>query len=505
VIIDIHTHLAPGAEAQEEEALTQACRRHGMALAFVSCLGTWEACPPTAAVRAANDRARAAVANDPGRLRWMAYLNPQNGDWREELERCRAAGALGIKLWIALKGAAGSLENTAEVLARAARCGLPVLVHTFSRTDANLPGEINIAEFAALARRVPGATLIGAHAGGNWREAARTLRDGPSNALVDVSGGYPEQGMVETLVASLGSQRVLFGSDALGRSVPSQLAKVLLAGVSAADREAILGQNAVRVFGLRDLPVEPAAPAPGPAHLTGMDEITDHFCFCGRGPYWEQDGGTPAQLDNLLADHGIAAAYVGNLGSVFASGPLPAANAAFARTCAGLARVRPLATLDPRDPDWRRALQAVAHPLAGGIVHPYLHAWRLDDPQWGDFFAACAERGVPLWINCALSDHRVRHPALRARPVPTEEVDAFAAIAPASRYVIQGASPDMVRAVLTRQPAAQAQFHCEISRLTDLDSHLANVLKQHGPSSLVIGSEFPFRHLEEVRFAARRV
>ena len=46
-------------------------------------------------------------------------LDPQQPDWPEELDRALADGAIGIKLWTSLKDGAGSLENTARVLAGA--------------------------------------------------------------------------------------------------------------------------------------------------------------------------------------------------------------------------------------------------------------------------------------------------------------------------------------------------------------------------------------------------
>ena len=51
----------------------------------------------------------------------------------------------------------------------------------------------------------------------------------------------------------------------------------------------------------------------------------------------------------------------------------------------------------------------------------------------------------------------------------------------------------------------EAEVRFEISRLTDMGSWLTDLLARHGPACFVMGSEFPFRDLREVRYAAERV
>jgi predicted TIM-barrel fold metal-dependent hydrolase len=48
---------------------------------------------------------------------------------------------------------------------------------------------------------------------------------------------------VETAVRELGAERVIYGSDAGGRSFASQLAKVMGAEISDAAKRLILGEN----------------------------------------------------------------------------------------------------------------------------------------------------------------------------------------------------------------------------------------------------------------------
>jgi predicted TIM-barrel fold metal-dependent hydrolase len=65
---------------------------------------------------------------------------------------------------------------------------------------------------------------------------------------VDLGGSDPTAGMVEMAVRELGAERVLYGSDAGGRSFASQLGKVLGAGISEDARRAIPGENLRRLL-----------------------------------------------------------------------------------------------------------------------------------------------------------------------------------------------------------------------------------------------------------------
>jgi predicted TIM-barrel fold metal-dependent hydrolase len=54
--------------------------------------------------------------------------------------------------------------------------------------------------------------------------------------------------MVEMAVRELGAERVIYGSDAAGRSFASQLAKVCSAAISEEEKALILGGNLKRML-----------------------------------------------------------------------------------------------------------------------------------------------------------------------------------------------------------------------------------------------------------------
>lgn len=500
MIIDMHVHSEPGTGTGCVAHIREQCLRNGVQHIVLCSLGTWDHYPDEACVRDANQEAWACAAASDGLIRWLAYLNPQNDNWRTELDRCLIEGAIGIKLWVSLRDQNGGIDNTTEIVRIAAAKRLPVLIHTFYRTDPPLRGELMLDEVGELARRFPDATLIAAHAGAFWRCSLGVLRQFPDNALVDISGCFPERGMLEALVKALGADRILFGSDMLGRSLASQLAKVELSTVSAADKAKILCGNALRIFGA--VAARHDAIASTQTRLGLPDTRTDHFCFCGKWPFFKTAAATPQALDRLLQEADITQGFVADLGSIYRI-DLADANAAFVHACRNTTQIAPLAAVNPRVPDWKPTLEAIHKEFAGVILYPFLHNWRLDDEAYSDFFKALSESSLPLWINCQLGDPRFRHSGLACRPVATDELTAFAQTYPGIQVVIQGAARDQIPAFLRCHPQL-SNYRFEVSRLTDSSGVLAALLTEFGTTRFVLGSEFPLRDIREVRWAAAR-
>lgn len=499
MIVDMHLHNRPGTGAADVPEIREQCRCNGVDHVILCSLGRWTAFPDSAEVREANEEARACAEASDGLIDWLAYLNPQNDDWRQELDHCQTTGAIGIKLWISLRDEKGRLDNTRALIREAAARCLPVLVHTFYRTDPPRPGEIMLDEVGEVARQFPKATLIAAHAGAFWRPSVNILRSFPPNALVDISGCFPERGIVEALVKVMGADRVLFGSDALGRSVASQLAKVEFATLSATARKKILGENAIRVFGLTQISCGGKTKPKTGVRLPDLH--TDHFCFCGKWPFFKTAAPTPKALDRSLAAAGIKRAYTADLGSVYQLDLLKA-NAIFLRLSRETAHVAPLAAVNPRARDWRPTIEALDKTAAGVILHPYLHNWRLDDPACADCLAALVKTRLPIWINTQLGDHRFRHSGLSCRPVTTDELIAFALAYPSIAAVVQGATAPQITAFMERIPGGQYRF--EISKLTDQSGLFATAVRAFGVKPFVMGSEYPLRDLSEVRWVLQR-
>lgn len=118
-----------------------------------------------------------------------------------------------------------------------------IMQHTWLRTGGRQgPGGSTPQDLAELARRHPGQSFICAHAGGEWEQGLRAVRDRP-NVLVETSGFDATAGFIERAVREVGAGRIVFGSHLPGRSLGTELMKVLAAGITEAEKERILGAN----------------------------------------------------------------------------------------------------------------------------------------------------------------------------------------------------------------------------------------------------------------------
>jgi predicted TIM-barrel fold metal-dependent hydrolase len=176
----------------------------------------------------------------------FVYLNPKYVEASlAELDRCVQDGPMvGVKLWVARHCSAPELD---PIVKRAAELKAPVLQHTYIKATGNLPGESTPMELAELARRHPDVHFIAAHTGADWEVGIRAVRD-CKNVSAELCGSDPTAGFTEMAVRELGPERVLYGSDAGGRSFASQMGKVLGADIPESAKRLILGENCKRLL-----------------------------------------------------------------------------------------------------------------------------------------------------------------------------------------------------------------------------------------------------------------
>jgi hypothetical protein len=240
MIIDIHAHLDLGDDSVISRMLE---RGWADVVALSSLIGG--AFPSEEELRRANDHVLEWMQRYPGRVVGFAYVNPRLGDASlRELERCIALGMKGVKLWISVFADDRRVDPFVEMASRAA---MPLLAHAWVKTTGNLPFESRPEHVARLAARHPEARFILAHFGGEWETGAKAARDCP-NLYVDVSGSLAEMDEVETLVRSVGAERVLFGTD--NSNFHYCLGKVQGARLSEEQRVKILSENARSLLGI---------------------------------------------------------------------------------------------------------------------------------------------------------------------------------------------------------------------------------------------------------------
>ena len=249
MIWDVHTHLSgvPGDTPEDRLArLLEFADRMGIERLCVSMGMNWSHDPPPDDLRRQNDEVLRAVTRWPKRAFGFVYLNPNHVEVSlAELDRCLRDGPMvGVKLWVARHCNTPELD---PMVRRATELKAVILQHTYIKTTGNLPGESTPMELAELARRHPDATFICGHTGANWEMGIRAIRD-CKNVYADLCGSDPTAGYTEMAVRELGATRVLYGSDAGGRSFASQLAKVLGADIPESAKKLILGENLKRIL-----------------------------------------------------------------------------------------------------------------------------------------------------------------------------------------------------------------------------------------------------------------
>jgi uncharacterized protein len=199
-LFDAHTHLG----ANDPEGWTCSPRELGDALALVRARGVVFPLMETAGYRAANDAVLAAADASEGRLVPFCRVNPHD-DPVNELERCLAAGASGVKLHPRAERFDLGHPGVAATFAVADERRLPVTIHS----GLGIPSLGRDA--LALAEHYPRAPLVLAHVGVTdlawiWRH----LGDHP-NVYFDTAWWNPADHLA--LFALVPPGRILLGSD----------------------------------------------------------------------------------------------------------------------------------------------------------------------------------------------------------------------------------------------------------------------------------------------------
>jgi len=246
VIIDCHVHIGDATPATLGRLLG-AADRAGVDTLCISSMGrTWDEFPSAGRLEEAAKDVLEACAAHPDRFIGGVYASADHIEASLALvDRCIAHGPCRfVKLWVSQYADDPRLDPLVE---RCIVLDAPILAHAWIKATGNMTRESTCYHIANVARRHPRARVCMAHCSGRWEEAGRVVQPYP-NVSVDVSGGEPEDGLVDRVVRHLGAERVLFGSDAPGRSFAVQLSKVLAADLDETQRQQVLCANARKWF-----------------------------------------------------------------------------------------------------------------------------------------------------------------------------------------------------------------------------------------------------------------
>jgi predicted TIM-barrel fold metal-dependent hydrolase len=264
-LIDSHAHFYHAAAGRADWFDVNASRlrageRMGITYHVASVLGSYGFSSPTYFpspddVTVGNDAMLAICAAEPDRVRMFVTVNPNHtAHALREIDRCVAAGAIGIKLVASRRADDPLLDPIADV---AAGRGLPILHHIWQRRTREWPSQeiSDGADLARLADRHPNARFILAHigGGGDYMHTFPAVVDSP-NIYPDLSGSGVDRGMLDSALEWLGAERLLWGCDLTMCTGLAKLRALEVIGLGDDDMQAIRWRNAARIFPPQSFP-----------------------------------------------------------------------------------------------------------------------------------------------------------------------------------------------------------------------------------------------------------
>lgn len=246
LVIDCHCHLGPTRRFRivdsSADSLIRVMDLLGIDIAAPSAI---PACSG-GLIRPGNDIVIDAVQRYRGRIFGYMSVNPQYPKVAaRELERCRAAGLRGIKVYN-LIGTPYDDSCYELIWEFAQEHNLPVLAHTWGEDLEQIEPHFD---------RYPNVTWIMAHAGAVEQERYAQIGAEYPNVYLQFCCSRCPRGVIEYFVAQGLEDKLLWGTDAPFLCAAAQLGRVLFAQISPEQKAKILGGNARRVLGLDQSPV----------------------------------------------------------------------------------------------------------------------------------------------------------------------------------------------------------------------------------------------------------
>ncbi len=238
-VIDMHGHLGRykfGIPDLDPANLVAGMDRLGVAAVVCSHMQCM-----SSDVAWGNDQVAAAMQAHPQRILGYFSVWPKDRDSvAAETQRVLDLGFIGLKVHNTNRFA---YDNPAYEPAYAAvndRC-MPVLFHTWG-------GQEEFAQIARLARRYPDVSILLAHTGSaNTADYCRMAHE-HTNVFLDLTLSLSPRHLVRDLVDSVGSGKIVWGSDAIFLNMAQQVGKVVDAQIDEAAKRRILIENAQRLL-----------------------------------------------------------------------------------------------------------------------------------------------------------------------------------------------------------------------------------------------------------------
>lgn len=208
--------------------------------------------------KANNDYIMEAVNRYPDRLTGLCCLDVFAADAADEVRRCLDGGLCGVGELAFYQGgiASDALDRLAPVMAICRDREVPVLIHTNEPIGHAYPGKTpnTLFQIYEMVRRFPENTIILAHWGGGiffYLLMKKQVPEILANVYFDTAASpflyipkiYP------LAVSIAGPEKILWGTDYPLIQPDRYFSEMQGCGLSDADKQRVLGQNAARLFG----------------------------------------------------------------------------------------------------------------------------------------------------------------------------------------------------------------------------------------------------------------
>ncbi len=258
-IVDVHVHLGASAALDVAGGVDDLLRKmdfNGIACAILSPIPGQEDPDGVASIRRVNDAIAAARDAHPDRFpRILAAAEPRHGAaGLAEVDRVMGdLGFAGLGFHNDFQGLPADHPNMFAIMDRlSAHAGAIVQAHTAIHSWLEAPFQVG-----KLARAFPEITFVNAHALMDRIQMSYTLDQAPQipnmyfDTCVSIKQGFP----IEAVVAALGDDRFMFGSDIpYFRDRCFDLDLIVQADIPEESKQKILGGNARRLFALEPTP-----------------------------------------------------------------------------------------------------------------------------------------------------------------------------------------------------------------------------------------------------------
>jgi len=245
-IVDSHMHLGcdrnfPIQDTNNAKMLVSKMNRCGIDFGGISSLlalgGNFEK---------GNDEIIALVRDYPGRFYGQIVINPNYPEMASrELERCWSTGCFKeIKIHPVYHKCPANGDVYRKVYHFASGKNCPVLIHVW--------GVEQVSVFFELAKQYPDVTFILGHAGGEIpaQKLAVSLAKKYDNIILDITGSWHYEGMLEFMVKEAGEDKVVFGTDAVFHEIYPVIGRIAMADMSDTSKRKVFGLNMKRILKL---------------------------------------------------------------------------------------------------------------------------------------------------------------------------------------------------------------------------------------------------------------